>query len=187
MRPLSVLCSLVRTAAILSVVLILCLIVYYSAIASDGQPQSHVRQPTIATTASVELKVGYHRLLQTAVRASDTTSSPRKITSTALHTAIPTNITSQQNVAASWKDRYDKPEKEVLQSSIPSRLDSFQMSSDFHWPQPRAVKAMKELKREKWLADLQNCLQKLLSNEVVLLTSNQPYTEVYSTIGCVNS
>ena len=52
------------------------------------------------------------------------------------------------------------------------------LSSDFHWPQPHAVRNTRELLTEQWMTDLQNCLSAMTSRDVTLLTSNQQYTEV---------
>lgn len=49
---------------------------------------------------------------------------------------------------------------------------------DYHWPQPQAVRPLKDLMAEQWMADLQSCVRRMTSHEVTLLTSNQPYTEV---------
>lgn len=54
----------------------------------------------------------------------------------------------------------------------------FTLSHNYHWPQPRAVRAVTDLSTEQWVTDLQSCLKIVTSHEVTLLTSNQPYTEV---------
>ena len=177
MRLISILCSLVRTVAIVSLLLILFLTVYNIAVyLLSGQPET--RHPShIMTTASERLqrnrKIGSHTLFETA------TSTP-VFSTKATHIA---NFTSMHKATLKDRAQHDTNNKTnggVLQSSKPTLSESWTINQAFHWPQPRAVKAMK---RDKWLADLQGCLLKLPSREVIILTSNQPYTEVWTSTG----
>ena len=82
-------------------------------------------------------------------------------------------------------DTYHKTDKQnILSGSSPSPMHRvtpvapFTIGHDYHWPQPRAVRPLSELMAEQWMTDLQACVRRMTSHEVILLTSNQPYTEV---------
>ena len=187
MRLISILCSLVRAVTIVSILLILFLTVYNTAIyllsAPHGQPET--RHPSlITTTASERLqrnrKIGSHTLFETA-------TSPPVLSTKVTPTPHSANFTSIHKATLKDRDQHDTNNKtnggyneKLLQSSKPTLSESFTINQAFHWPQPRAVRAMK---RDKWLADLQSCLLKLPSREVIILTSNQPYTEVWTSTG----
>lgn len=64
------------------------------------------------------------------------------------------------------------------QPSNTTVVTPFSLSRNYHWPQPRAVRPVRDLVTEQWITDLQSCLKRMTSREVTLLTSNQPYREV---------
>ena len=191
MRPISVLCSVVRFVAVVSVLLILFFVCNTALHLGLVEPET--ADLSTSATASVGLlyvsdhqKIVHHRLLETVTKppvvSTETTNKPGPD----LHTVSSANISSphglRNNRAPEVSQVYHKTVRnhaqKVLQANEPSISKLFDISQVFHWPQPRAVKSMKELMREKWIGDLQSSILKLPSHEVILLTSNRPYTEV---------
>ena len=59
-----------------------------------------------------------------------------------------------------------------------SSVEPLSIAPDYLWPQPHAVRPMRDLMTEQWMADLQSCVRRMPSHQLTLLTSNQAYTEV---------
>ena len=202
MRAVSILCSLLRAAVVAFILLAIGLFCHSTVdfwphpdISQDSPPPTQLSSVASSSRPSFtsEKRVAhYQRVLSATTRRTlvgSTTRKParsgtrstsmstttervgRSVTSTtpALKTVGPTTplhnpIPHNKNLGT----KGDSPQSNV----------SFQLGRDFCWPQPRAVRDVRSLKNEEWLADMKRCLLQLPSREVVLLTSNQPYTEV---------
>ena len=204
MRPISVLCSVVRTATVAAALLISFLIYCcgrnLSPLLATLRP--HTADPTSTGVRLQEVSV--QLTLEVSVGVQVTNRPPANTTSAAspgpqtqvststLHRFLSASkpLSQDKNTAVeksraleNYHKTHDKNGGKVSHSTM-STVPRFQMSSTFQWPQPRAVRAVRELRNEQWLADLQSCLVRLPSREVTLLTSNQPYTEVDCPTSC---
>ena len=195
MRLINVICVSVRLLVVISF-LLACLLVYYyfhsgqltnitaittittittiTATDSGSDIQSlNNEQMTISTT---QTDLNTIILSQSTTFSDDevktikksvtmATESHRSITSGVLSKSTPSNPPITSSVS-------------IMMSSSPSMTSMFPISHNLHWPQPRAVRAINDILHEQWLADLKECISMMTSREVIMLTSNQQYTEV---------
>lgn len=134
----------------------------------------HSRMVTLkdnATRKDIDKRVGTADG-QSAGSVSGTENPPRKASVSHRGNTATTSLAIKQYTP--------NPSHEGTQSphQLSTVVTPFTLSHNYHWPQPRAVRAVADLMTEQWMTDLQSCLKRVTSHEVTLLTSNQPYTEV---------
>ena len=185
MRLINVICVSVRLLVVISF-LLACILVYYyfhsgqltTITATDSDSQSlNNEQMTISTTLADTTDLNTVILSQSTTFSDDevktfkksvtmATESHHSITSGVLSKSTPSNPPITSSVS-------------IMMSSSPSMTSMFPISHNLHWPQPRAVRAINDILHEQWLADLKECISMMTSREVIMLTSNQQYTEVH--------
>ena len=194
MRAISVVCLLLRLLSVLSVAITCLILCYYCGLLSL-HPQQPPRTQSPPTTDpwgdQLVRETASERLVATLASLPDNVRT-RIIQNQVSHT--PNNLSrdeerGQHGTAGGNGVREDisnevhhstlaqsTPPSPPMQSS--SLLQSFPISQEFHWPQPRAVHSIHQLLHEQWLSELKEYLSAMTSREVTVLTSNHAYTEV---------